>query len=143
HDQHVIVAGRDALEPFTPDFSQLSLDLVALHRAPDRARHREAEPGRGCLLPREPVENEEARGNRPALTVDGLEVPAPGQAVRALHSTSLVWVGLGGFGGTVLVARVRWASCCKNAGSPDSGAIGADRGRRSAASSTAVRHSHC
>jgi len=25
----------------------------------------------------------------------------------------------------VLVARVRWASCCKDAGSPDSGAIGA------------------
>src|SRR4029079_8238262 len=32
---------------------------------------------------------------------------------------------LGGFGATVLVAGVRWTSRCKDAGSPDSGAIGA------------------
>src|SRR6266516_7273757 len=41
----------------------------------------------------------------------------------------------------VLVAGVRWASCCKDAGNPDSGDYRGDRGRGSAASSAALRHS--
>ncbi len=42
----------------------------------------------------------------------------------------------------VLVAGVRWASRCKDAGSPDSGCYRGDRGRGSAASSAALRLSH-
>src|SRR3954453_2472084 len=42
----------------------------------------------------------------------------------------------------VLVVRVRWASRCKDAGSPDSGDYRGDRGRGSAASSAAAWHSH-
>ena len=42
----------------------------------------------------------------------------------------------------VLVARVRWTSRCKDAGSPDSGDYRGDRGRGSAAPSAAARHSH-
>ena len=40
-----------------------------------------------------------------------------------------------------LVAGVRWASCCKDAGNPDSGDYRGNRGRGSAASSAALRHS--
>ena len=40
----------------------------------------------------------------------------------------------------VFVAWVRWASRCKDAGSPDSGCYRGDRGRGSAASSAATRH---
>ena len=42
----------------------------------------------------------------------------------------------------VLVARVRWSSRRKDAGSPDSGGYRGDGGRGSAASSAAARHSH-
>jgi len=49
---------------------------------------------------------------------------------------------LGVFGGMVFVERVRWASRCKDAGSPDSGAIGATEDAAARRSSAAARHNH-
>ena len=43
----------------------------------------------------------------------------------------------------VFVERVRWASRCKDAGSPDSGAIGAPEDAAARRSSAAARHNHC
>ena len=49
---------------------------------------------------------------------------------------------LGVFGGMVFVERVRWASRCKDAGSPDSGAIGTTEDAAARRSSAAARHNH-
>jgi hypothetical protein len=42
----------------------------------------------------------------------------------------------------VLVERVRWASRCKDAGSPDTGGIGATEDAAARRSTAAARHSH-
>jgi hypothetical protein len=42
----------------------------------------------------------------------------------------------------VFVERVRWSSRCKDAGSPDSGAIGATEDAAARRSSAAARHNH-
>jgi hypothetical protein len=49
---------------------------------------------------------------------------------------------LGGFGGMVLVAGVRWAFAGEDAGSAHICGCGRDRGRCQRASSAALRHSH-
>ena len=68
------------------DLAQLPLDPVADDRVPDRLRHREAEPRLAeRLVALEPVERQEARRDRPALPVDGVEVAGAGEAVPALH----------------------------------------------------------
>ena len=43
----------------------------------------------------------------------------------------------------VLVAGVRWASCCKDAGSPGSGTTGATEDTAAGVHSAAARLSHC
>jgi hypothetical protein len=81
------VAGAGAVRELGPGLAKLALDTVPHDRVADRLRHREAEPRLVAVtvLPREPVEDEEARRRGAAAPVDGVEVPRPGQAVAALH----------------------------------------------------------
>src|SRR5580765_5832642 len=69
-----------------PRFPQLPLHAVADDGAPDRPRHREAEPRIAvALLTGERVERQEARRGRAAAPVDRVEVPRPREAMAALH----------------------------------------------------------
>src|SRR6185437_3715403 len=89
NDEHVVAAGWHPFDPLPPELAQLPLELVPRDRIPDRAGDRHAEPRLGRLLLPEPVENEEARGHRPALAIDGVEVPRAGQTVRTLHGMNV------------------------------------------------------
>src|SRR5581483_3346966 len=95
-DEDVVATLGHAVEPGVPELAQLALELRARHRVPDRPRDGHAEPRARRLLLPEPVEDEEAGRHRPAVPVDGVEVPRPGQAVRTLHEpkvTPKAWRG--------------------------------------------------
>src|SRR5581483_2878045 len=92
-DQHVVVAGRDAIEPRAPHLAQLTLDPVALDRAADGLRHGEAEARSARVVLGEPVEDEEPRRRGAAAAIDGVEVPRTGQTVRAFHERQLTPTG--------------------------------------------------
>ena len=79
-----------ALEPARADLAQLSLDPVADDRVPDglaapRSRAAARRPARRAGTSR----GQEAGRDRPALAVDGVEVPGAGEAVPALHRRHL------------------------------------------------------
>src|SRR5690349_24840968 len=77
HLEHVIVRQGDPADAQAgaPDLAQLPLDPVPHHTRADRLRHGEAEAGlTGLLGAREPVERQEARRDRTALAVHGVEI---------------------------------------------------------------------
>ncbi len=75
-DEHVIVAGSGAGAKLAPGLAELALHAAADDGAADCLRHGEAEPGLTVrLVTREPVQDEKARRDGPALAVDGVEVP--------------------------------------------------------------------
>ena len=75
-DQNVVPAGRYAADPLAPAFAQPPLHAVPLHRRARALRHGDPEPGLAVVVAREPVEDEEARRDRAAVPVDGVEVPS-------------------------------------------------------------------
>src|SRR4029077_12722409 len=86
HDQDVIAAGRDSLETLGPGLTQLALDPVPGDRVAGGTRHRQAEPWlTRPAVALEPVEDQEARRGRAAVSVDGVEVSRARQTVPALH----------------------------------------------------------
>src|SRR5262249_43733990 len=84
-DQDVVAAGRHALQPFAPPLAQPPLHAVPLDGRAVPLRHGDAEPRIAVVVPGEPVEDEEARRDRPAVPVDGVEIAGAGESVTALH----------------------------------------------------------
>src|SRR5262245_21148961 len=86
YHQDVVVRGRLPLELHAHDLAELALDAVANDGVPHRLRHREAQPWLAdLLLTLKPVERQEARRDRPAVSVDGVEVARAGKAIPALQ----------------------------------------------------------
>src|SRR6185503_19636973 len=85
--EDVVPPGRDVGPELDPDGTELALETVARDSRSDGARDREAEPWEAVrvLVAGEPVQRQRARRDRPPLTVDGVEVTRPGQALPALH----------------------------------------------------------
>jgi len=70
-----------------PRLAQLALEPVADNRIADGFGHGEAEArcAGGVVFTREPVQGEISGRDRPALSIDRIEVLRPRQAVPALH----------------------------------------------------------
>src|SRR5262249_29023062 len=87
HDQHVVLVLPQAGQPVAEELAQASLHLVPGHRGTDRLRDGQSDAGTlAPVLAREPVKDEVARRNRPAVPVDGVEVPRAREAMAALHA---------------------------------------------------------
>ena len=94
---HHVASRRQAVAVQRKGLSQQALHLIALHRAANLARHRQAETGRGRVLAaREHIKNELTAAMRASVPKDTIEVGAarqptplrPGRVARpAAHQT--------------------------------------------------------
>ena len=84
-DQDVVAAGGNRAEPLAPRLAQAPLDPVPLHRRAGALRHGDPEPRLPLVVAREPVQDEKARRDRPAVAVDRVEIAGAGEAIAALH----------------------------------------------------------
>src|SRR5437764_5080952 len=84
-DQHIVLALLHLRQKRAPRLTELALDPVTDNRGAVRLRHREPEPRLfAAVVPRKPVENEEAGRHRTALPVDRIEVARTTEPVPAV-----------------------------------------------------------